>query len=84
MGCGLTWWYGVSDSPTPWMATLVEYYNTVRLHSALGDIIPDDMLNGLVKVIHDERDHQPEKARQRRQLARLTTHAMTKPIAEVA
>ena len=62
------------------MATFVEHYNTVRLHSAIGYITPDDMLNGLAKVIHDDRDRKLEQARQRRQLARQ----MTRPAAEVA
>lgn len=34
----------------------VHHYNTVRLHSAIGYITPMDCLNGLGKVIGDERD----------------------------
>ena len=52
------------------VATFVEHYNTVRLHSAIGYITPHDMLNGLAQVIHDDRDRKLEQARQRRQLAR--------------
>jgi len=48
----------------------VEQYNQVRLHSALGYITPADKLNGLEKVIHDERDRKLEEARARRQQAR--------------
>lgn len=52
------------------IATFVEEYNQVRLHSALGYITPADKLNGLEKVIHDERDRKLEEARARRQHAR--------------
>ena len=51
------------------IATFVEEYNQVRLHSALGYITPADKLNGLEKVIHDERDRKLEEARARRQQA---------------
>jgi putative transposase len=64
------------------VATFVEHYNTVRLHSAIGYITPEDMLNGLAKAIHDDRDRKLEQARQRRQLARQTTHDTTKSITE--
>lgn len=52
------------------IAAFVEHYNTVRLHSAIGYITPQDQLNGLAKAIHDERDHKLEAARERRQQAR--------------
>ena len=48
----------------------VEYYNHVRLHSAVGYITPADKLNGLEKVIAQERDRKLEEARTRRQQAR--------------
>jgi transposase-like protein len=48
----------------------VERYNTVRLHSAIGDITPADKLLGLGKVIFQESDRKLEEARLRRQLAR--------------
>ena len=51
------------------IAAFVEEYNQVRLHSALGYITPADKLNGLEKVIHDERDRKLEEARARRQQA---------------
>jgi len=55
------------------IASFVEHYNTVRLHSALGYITPADKLAGLDAVIFAERDRKLEEARQRRQQARLAT-----------
>jgi transposase InsO family protein len=52
------------------IAAFVQEYNQVRLHSALGYLTPADKLNGLEKVIHDERDRKLEEARARRQQAR--------------
>jgi putative transposase len=52
------------------IASFVEHYNTVRLHSAIGYITPADMLAGLQKTIHAERDRKLEAARQRRQQTR--------------
>ena len=52
------------------VAAYVEYYNQVRLHSAVGYITPADKLNGLEQVIFDERDRKLEEARVRRQQAR--------------
>lgn len=52
------------------IAAFVGEYNQVRLHSALGYITPADKLNGLEKVIHDERDRKLEEARARRQQTR--------------
>lgn len=48
----------------------VEYYNTVRLHSAIGYITPADCLAGLSEVIAQERDRKLEEARARRQAKR--------------
>ena len=48
----------------------VQYYNTVRLHSAIGYITPADCLAGLSQVIGEERDRKLEEARERRQANR--------------
>jgi putative transposase len=48
------------------VASFVEHYNHVRLHSALGYITPADKLAGLEAVIFAERDRKLEEARQRR------------------
>ncbi len=52
------------------VAEYVEYYNHVRLHSALGYITPADKLNGLAEIIAEERDRKIEDARERRKQAR--------------
>jgi len=52
------------------VAAYVEYYNHVRLHSAIGYITPGDKLNGLAQVIFDERDRKLDEARARRQQTR--------------
>ena len=52
------------------VASYVERYNTVRLHSAIGYITPTDKLAGLEHVIFAERDRKLEEARTRRVAAR--------------
>ncbi len=44
----------------------VDYYNGVRLHSAIGYITPNDYLAGRQKAIHDERDRKLALAREQR------------------
>ena len=44
----------------------VAYYNTVRLHSAIGFVTPADMLAGRQAEIHATRGHKLEEARQKR------------------
>jgi transposase InsO family protein len=53
----------------------VSYYNTVRLHSALGYITPKDKLEGREKVIFAERDRKLEQARERRKARRQAARA---------
>jgi len=48
----------------------IEYYNTIRLHSAIGYIAPADKLNGREKEIFEERDRKLEAARQQRGIKR--------------
>lgn len=52
------------------VASYVDHYNTVRLHSAIGYITPADKLAGLETVIFAERDRKLEAARERRKAAR--------------
>ena len=52
------------------VARYVEHYNTVRLHSAIGYVAPQDMLDGRQPQIFRERDRKLEASRQlRRQQA---------------
>jgi transposase InsO family protein len=48
----------------------IDYYNTTRLHSAIGFIAPKDRLEGRHQQIHATRDKKLEDARQRRKIAR--------------
>lgn len=48
----------------------VDHYNTVRLHSAIGFVVPADMLAGRQAELHAARDRKLEEARQQRQLRR--------------
>ena len=48
----------------------VEHYNNVRLNSAIGYIMPKDMLAGRQQEIHADRDRKLEAARQQRQIRR--------------
>jgi transposase InsO family protein len=51
----------------------VEHYNTVRLHSALGYVTPQAVLEGRQQEIWAERDRQLEAARLERQRRRLAS-----------
>ena len=55
----------------------VEYYNTVRLHSAIGYITPRDKLDGREKEIFDARDRKLEAARERRKEKRHAARQAT-------
>jgi putative transposase len=52
----------------------VEHYNTVRLHSAIGYITPQDKLQGREKEIFAARDRKLEAARERRKEKRQAAH----------
>jgi transposase InsO family protein len=59
----------------------VEYYNTVRLHSAIGYITPKDKLEGREKAIFQQRDEKLVVARERRkQKRRMELRQKTKTI----
>ena len=61
--------------------TCVNRYNTVRLHSAIGYVTPQDMLLGRQAEIHAERDRKLEQARRLRQLRRQ--QAATFPLSSI-
>jgi putative transposase len=61
------------------VAGFVEYYNTVRLHSAIGFVTPKDKLEGRDQCIHQSRDRKLEVARQRRKERRRLTSALPAP-----
>src|SRR5262249_28036810 len=54
----------------------VEHYNTVRLHSAIGYVTPQDMLAGRQVEIHAARDHKLQEARRQRQVRRQQAPSM--------
>jgi transposase InsO family protein len=57
------------------VASYVEYYNTRRLHSAIGYVTPHDKLEGREQRIAGERDRKLEAAREQRRLRRKEEHA---------
>ena len=52
------------------VADYVTHYNTVRLHSAIGYVTPQDKLEGREAAIFAERDRKLQEARQRRRARR--------------
>jgi hypothetical protein len=52
------------------IATYVNHYNTVRLHSAIGYITPQDKLLGKEKAIFAARDQKLAQARRLRKIKR--------------
>lgn len=53
------------------VASYVDHYNQIRLHSAIGYVTPADKLAGLEDVIFAERDRKLEEARARRKETRM-------------
>lgn len=66
----------------------VNEYNTVRLHSAIGYVTPQAMLEGRQQAIFDERDRKLAEARQRRAetraAARNKTNSNSSPPADTS
>jgi putative transposase len=58
------------------ISSYVDFYNNVRLHSALGYVTPADKLTGLEQEIFAERDRTLEEARERRRIARRSSRAV--------
>jgi transposase InsO family protein len=56
------------------VATFVEIYNTVRLHSSIGYVTPEARLNGWHVAIFSERKSKREAARRARQESRKTVN----------
>ena len=52
------------------VSRFVEYYNTVRLHSAIGYITPLDKLRGREQIIFAARDRKLQEARKKRSAKR--------------
>ena len=64
------------------VADYVQYYNHVRLHSAVGYVTPNDRLLGNDEAIHAERDRKLAEARERRKELRQTRHEEQQTSAE--
>ncbi len=62
------------------VASYVEHYNSVRLHSAIGDVTPNDVLAGRQKAIGAARDPRDEKLARAREL-RAQVRAAEKAVA---
>ena len=52
----------------------VYHYNTVRLHSAIGNVTPHTKLAGKEKELFAQRDQKLEAARERRRLRRAEVY----------
>lgn len=52
------------------VSRFVDYYNHVRLHSAIGFVTPNDKLHGKDKALFAERDRKLERAREHRKIKR--------------
>jgi putative transposase len=59
------------------VAQFVEYYNTVRLHSAIGYVTPKDRLENRQEEIFKSRDQKLEAARENRKMKRQELMSLT-------
>jgi putative transposase len=66
------------------VADYVAHYNTVRLHSAIGYVTPQDKLLGNDAAIHAERDRKLAEARERRKQLRQTKHEQVEARADMS
>ncbi len=57
------------DDARQQIASYINYYNTERLHSAINYLAPQDVVDGRMDEILNERDRKLREARQRRKLA---------------
>ncbi len=60
-----------------YVSEYVEYYNNIRLHSAIGYISPKNKLDGKESIIFEARNRKLQKARENRRLRRDTTKPRT-------
>jgi transposase InsO family protein len=61
------------------VAEFVQYYNTLRLHSAIGYITPQDKLQGKAEAIWKARDEKLEAARECRRQKREEKNSLLEP-----
>ena len=61
---------GTVEEARRYVGDYVKHYNTERLHSAIGYVTPQTMLEGRQSEIHQARDQKLEAARERRKQAR--------------